>query len=471
MYSRFYLSVLLISSLLVMTYLALVAFHGVMPEWKYYQLEYKDMLIKNAKDEASKKRAEAFNVKLQQIYLSTLKKEDRCTTCHIGVDNPMMANAKVPFKTHSGDYLAKHPIDKFGCTVCHEGQGLATNKREAHAKGHTYWDTPILPLNYTQSACVQCHDLDMLKTKGGDKVAEGENLFREKGCQGCHKVNKVGGDLGKPLDGVGYRPIAYFPMKHVVGEHTVPAWLKQHFDDPRAIVPGSEMRVWLKGPESDLLTMFSLTLRPDEPPLEYRRKTYAHPPKHEGETLYKMYCIACHGDGKTSVYDEIFKRTIPAIQNPSFLKLTDDKNLETIIKEGRTGTQMTGWKSTAAGVSDEEIKSIIQYLTSNRPAEGHEPFPIKDINANAEHGKEVFESHCAVCHGKDGKAGENLIGINLRNPAVTKFVDPEFLAVTIRDGREGTSMPSFASEDMGLNNQDIADVVAYIRDFGRVAKK
>ncbi|MBF0344916.1 MAG: c-type cytochrome [Nitrospirae bacterium] len=470
MYSRFYLSVLLISSLLFLTYMALVAFNGVMPEWKYYQLEYKDLLIKNAKDDAARKRAEAIPVKLQQIYLSAFNKEDRCTSCHIGIDNPLVANAKLPFKKHSGDYIANHPVDKFGCTVCHEGQGSATNKREAHAKGHTYWDYPTLPLSYIQSSCAKCHDFDMLSKKGGDKVAEGDRLFREKGCQGCHKINKVGGDLGKPLDGVGNQPIAYFSMKHVIGDHTVPTWLKQHFDDPRAIVPTSEMKVKLKGPESDLLTIFALTLRSDELPKAYRYKTYAQPPKQEGETLYKTFCSACHGEGTQSLYDEVLKRTIPAIMNPSFLKIADDKNLETIIKEGRNGTQMTAWKTVASGLSEDDVKSIIGYIASKRPAEAHEPFPIKDLTGDVNHGKELYAAHCAVCHGQDAKGGENLIGINLKNPTVTKMVDPEFLAVTIRDGREGTSMPPFGKEDFALNNQDIVDVVAYIRDSSKGSK-
>ena len=71
----------------------------------------------------------------------------------------------------------------------------------------------------------------------------------------------------------------------------------------------------------------------------------------DGEALFKMYCIACHTTGKDSVNDEVFKRTIPAIMNPVFLKAAGNSYLKKVIEEGRAGTQMTAWKSAAAGLT------------------------------------------------------------------------------------------------------------------------
>jgi len=41
--------------------------------------------------------------------------------------------------------------------------------------------------------------------------------------------------------------------------------------------------------------------------------------------------------------------------------------------------------------------------------------------------------------------------------------NPEFLAVTVRDGRAGTPMPAFGPAGMNFTNQQIADIVAYVR--------
>lgn len=463
MHSRFYLSLLLVSALILITFIALAVYRELTPEWKRYQTDYKEFLVKNATDDSTRERAEKIDISMQQIYLGSLKRSDRCTSCHRGVENPLMANAELPYRQHSGNYLENHSVARFGCTVCHNGQGRAMNIREAHGEDHTHWDFPIMPTKYIQSSCAQCHDFEMLKQEGGENVAKGEELFREKGCRGCHKLNGVGGDIGKALDGIGSLARAYFPMKHVVGDRTIYNWIRQHFDDPRKIVPGSEMRVFLTNEEADLLTTYMLTLRTELIPHNYRLIKHIIIPKVDGGSLYNMYCIACHSDGKLSLYDEIFKRTIPAIMNPAFLKAVSNENLEKIIKNGRSGTQMTAWKADAAGLTDEEINKLIRYLTRNRPEEKSEPFGFSGFKADVKDGEEIYKVRCVLCHGEDGKGGKGLLGINLRNPVVQKKIDPEFLAITVRDGRKGTPMPPFGKNGVGLNDQDIVDVVAYVK--------
>jgi mono/diheme cytochrome c family protein len=341
------------------------------------------------------------------------------------------------------------------------------NRREAHGKEHTHWDFPIIPTKYIHSSCAQCHDNEMLKQEGGERVASGEELFREKGCQGCHKVDGKGGDLGKDITGVGSRPFAYFPMKHVVGEHHLYNWIKQHFDDPREIVPESDMRAFLTEEEAELLTTYMLTFKAEEMPRNYTLIKNVIFPKTDGESLYKMYCVACHSDGKVSLYDEIFERTIPAIGNPAFTKSIDDKHLREIIKEGRPGTQMTAWKANAAGLSDEEIDEIIRYITRERPTDKPRSFGFTGFKADEKRGEELYKLRCALCHGDDGKGGKRRLGISLR----LKNVNPEFLSITVRDGRAGTPMAPFGKEGVGLGDQDIADMVAYVRTLSKSNKK
>ena len=79
--------------------------------------------------------------KVKQILLPNLYNDqpfkqiprvDRCTTCHLGIDNKKNANNPSPFKTHPNLdlYLASaspHPMEKFGCTSCHGGLDRATD--------------------------------------------------------------------------------------------------------------------------------------------------------------------------------------------------------------------------------------------------------------------------------------------------------------------------------------------------------
>jgi cbb3-type cytochrome c oxidase subunit III len=472
MRNRFYLWILLLSGTVLFTYTLFAAYREISPEWKKYQSEYAEQIIKKAKDDATKSMAMAMTPEVQQIYLAGIKRVDRCTSCHSGVENPLMADADVPLMQHSGSYLKNHPLDKFGCTVCHYGQGRATNKKEAHGLGsNIHWDNPIIPLEFIQSSCASCHDLEMLKEKGGEKIAKGEKLFRDRGCKGCHKLDSVGGVLGKSLDGVGSQPVAYFPMTSPVSmesvhdEKTIYTWMKQHFDDPRNVVLGSEMKSDFTDEESDLLTTYVLSLRSEEMPKKYRRIMETFVPeniKNDGGVLYKMYCIACHTTGKDSVYDEVFKRTIPAIMNPAFLGSVDEKYLKKIIEEGRAGTQMTSWKAAAAGLSDHEINKIIEYIMKERPKAKSESFRFAGYQGDMKHGEDLFKIRCISCHGEKGQGG---VGLNLRNPVVQNEASSEFLAITVRDGREGTHMAAFGQKGVGLSNQDIADVVAYIKTF------
>jgi len=88
---------------------------------------------------------------------------DRCTTCHMGVDSSNYADLTVPrkFRTHPmrSQLFATHPVEKFGCTSCHQGQGRATEATFAHSvwknfdhngesrwelTGDEFWEDPML---------------------------------------------------------------------------------------------------------------------------------------------------------------------------------------------------------------------------------------------------------------------------------------------------------------------------------------
>jgi cbb3-type cytochrome c oxidase subunit III len=459
---------MLISALIVFAFTGLGVNRELSNEWHQHQSNYKEFLVKNAKSDINRKRAEGIETgAIRQVFLPGLNKADRCMSCHMGLENPLMADSELPYKQHSGNFLQTHSVAKFGCTVCHLGQGRATNMREAHGLGHTFWDYPIIPHNYIQASCAICHDYKMLEEEGMHTVVKGERLFREKGCLGCHKLKGVGGDLGAALDGLASRPLLYFPMANVIGDRTAYNWNKQHFDDPRAIVDNSEMKVSLTEEEAEQLTTFMFTLRKEEMPSNYKLIKNIVPKPSDGASLYTMYCSGCHGTGQQSIYDEVLDRTIPAITNPAFLGLVDDFSLKTIIDEGRGGTQMTAWKDTASGLKKEELERITDYVAQSRPSEIAGPFDYDAKNRDVARGKSVYEQRCNFCHGDDGKGGGRDLGINLRNPTVQNLLKPELLARTVLHGRKGTPMPSFGPEGERLSNEDISDVIAYVKTLGK----
>ncbi len=148
--------------------------------------------------------------KIQQISLPELTinynfkdvpRYDRCTTCHQGIDRlgydkdaegkPMTGVfASHPFLSSGAtsidpkgkvvtaglflDPNGPHPINSFGCTICHGGQGSGTDftysshtpadleqaeewKRKYGWQEIHHWDFPMLPDRFIESSCVKCH--------------------------------------------------------------------------------------------------------------------------------------------------------------------------------------------------------------------------------------------------------------------------------------------------------------------------
>ena len=62
---------------------------------------------------------------------------DRCITCHQGVNWKGFETAEQPYRTHPREPLTAHPIEKFGCTSCHGGQGWAVDTGPRTARSRT----------------------------------------------------------------------------------------------------------------------------------------------------------------------------------------------------------------------------------------------------------------------------------------------------------------------------------------------
>lgn len=124
-----------------------------------------------------------------------LMRVERCQTCHVGIDRAGFEGEPNPYTTHPHReiLLAHHPVEKFGCTVCHAGQGVALTVSTAHGELHLFDQTPRLaePLltgTWIQSQCRKCHQPEISTLQFASTIARGQQLFETRGCHGCHLV-------------------------------------------------------------------------------------------------------------------------------------------------------------------------------------------------------------------------------------------------------------------------------------------
>jgi mono/diheme cytochrome c family protein len=131
----------------------------------------------------------------QTNFAEPLMRVDRCETCHAGIDRAGFEGQPNPYGTHPQRdiLLAHHPVEKFGCTICHAGQGVALTVSSAHGELDLFDQTPRLaePLltgPWIQSQCRKCHQADLPTLAFADTIARGQRLFETMGCHGCHLV-------------------------------------------------------------------------------------------------------------------------------------------------------------------------------------------------------------------------------------------------------------------------------------------
>jgi cytochrome c2/transcription termination factor NusB len=148
-------------------------------------------------------KTEAWDPKIIQISVPEANIVDRCESCHMGAREPvkltpaaMSLKGKGPddyaraFTSHpEADLLKTHDPDKFGCSPCHQGNGRATTSVEKAHGNYEHWLWPLFPRGNTEAGCQTCHAADMVLVTNevGWTLSDGKDLFRQRGCVGCHR--------------------------------------------------------------------------------------------------------------------------------------------------------------------------------------------------------------------------------------------------------------------------------------------
>jgi mono/diheme cytochrome c family protein len=179
-------------------------------------------------------------------------------------------------------------------------------------------------------------------------------------------------------------------------------------------------------------------------------------------TLYARNCAGCHGaDGKLG--------PSRALNDPVYLALVPRERLRQVIATGVPGTAQPALAITAGGtLTDAQIDALISGLveTWGRPdAVKDVALPAYDAKAeagDAEHGKAVYATACASCHGADGRGGPK--GGAVTDPSYLSLVSNQYLRTTVIAGRTDLGMPDWRGAAAGqpLSGAQISDVVAWL---------
>ena len=284
------------------------------PEWKGYQEEFQEMV----EQKYGAQRAAAVPRGLQQIWVKDLDRVDRCVTCHQGMEWKGLDNAPQPFKSHPQEILKKHPLDQYGCTSCHGGQGFATDMESAHGFVE-HWEEPLLGKQVSdlylvkdrralmQMNCNTCHRFDR-ETKGADFINQAKQLVAEKNCRACHTINGRGGTIGPDLTYVGNKSPEQYDYSRMLGVKTAFGWHVAHIQNPKSLVPETVMpNFGFNSREAQGLALLMMSWRRTAIPAHYmsgvkftEQQTAEEIEKEkrmlegEGAFFVKKGCFVCH---------------------------------------------------------------------------------------------------------------------------------------------------------------------------------
>ncbi|HXG32211.1 MAG TPA: hypothetical protein VNJ11_02515 [Bryobacteraceae bacterium] len=138
------------------------------------------------------RKLENFPIEIRQIHVRDVDLVDRCESCHLGIREPLVLTkaamgGEAAFISHPNRELLRiHDPERFGCTPCHNGNGIAVSSvTKAHGY-YKHWLWPLYKRENFEAGCQQCHAGEII-TEMADTLNLGREIFRARGCNGCHR--------------------------------------------------------------------------------------------------------------------------------------------------------------------------------------------------------------------------------------------------------------------------------------------
>jgi cytochrome c551/c552 len=316
-------------------------------------------------------KTEAWDPKILQINVADANIVDRCESCHMGIREPvkltaaaMSVKGKKPdeyaraFTSHpEPDLLKTHDPEKFACSPCHQGNGRATTSVEKAHGTYEHWLWPLFPRGNVEAGCQTCHAADMVLVTNdvGWTISEGKDLFRQRGCVGCHRY-----------EGYDKEPEDLLSIAQQIKqlEQEKKDNLKQSADFMKQADAAASNQ------EANRLNDRAVALKVSNSKLDLRIVQL------DRTTKSLMLDMKKVGPNLKDIRLKLNKNWIPVwLKKPSDFRAT---------------TKMPNFR-----LSDDQVKAISAYLWQSALSD---PLP-KQKPGSAAHGKELFETRgCLGCH-------------------------------------------------------------------------
>jgi mono/diheme cytochrome c family protein len=403
----------------------------------------------------------ALDVRLRQIVNPGLNVSDRCVSCHVGM-SPGEEVLKGPHVSAAHPPVV-HQASELGCTICHGGQGRATEKADAHGDVH-FWPQPMLPARYSYAGCGTCHT--PLNIPNLSILDEGQRAFERLDCLACHRADARGGTVrpgsggqeGPDLSNTGFKGLK-------------PDWYETHLRKHQEAIDGPWKSSFGPVSDADLRSLTSyLSTRVGAPSLVRSKAMFN-----------SVGCMGCHkvsGVGGDSGPD--LSRS--GEKDPGQLDFTNVRGNRTfsnwLAEHFRSPVAtVAGSQMPMLGLSEEQIDLLTLYVLSLRRREvpgGNLPrdrarvlrFGEREFAAD---GATIYGAICSSCHGANGQ-GMRYPGMPpfpaIANRDFLELASDEFITETVRRGRPGRQMLAWGEKDGGLRAEEITAVVAYLRRLG-----
>ncbi len=322
-------------------------------------------------------------------------KVDRCITCHLGIDNPAYKDFPQPYKTHPNldQYVSNdsaHPMEQYGCTVCHGGRGRATSfqtavhtpqneeqkqdwKKKYNWKADHHWEEPMYPLQYTEAGCFKCHSGEY-PIKGAETLNLGLQIIERAGCYACHELERYK-DWPKPgpdLTHIASKLSKEFAYKWIEDPHFFrkDTWMPAYYN----LANNSDLMSMARGQqEIHAMVNYLFAESQDFNLSKMPRKANA---ENGAELVASLGCYACHQskplDGDHDVTNDDLRRQ----HGPTLTGLGTKTSKEWVydwLKDPNRyhpETRMPNMR-----LSDQEAADIAEHLTQDT----HKTFVMKSI--------------------------------------------------------------------------------------------